>query len=169
MTTQEPPKTPGTAAPVRLWVQLWHDLERAQRRRLAAALAAMLLGSLLTALLPLFIALLVDRVIRQDQVASLSHALGPLALPIAALALISTAQVVQHQQVHTVTTAFTADMRQRVYAALLRWDLARYVEDAEGAIYGRANRSVEGAERLSRRRHLPDRRGRIPMVPREHS
>lgn len=135
-------------APARLWLQLWRDLAPAERRRFQLAGIAMLVSSVMTALIPFLVGVFVDTVIRGDAVVGLADAWIPLLLLTTSMALISAMNVVQHQQIHTVTTSFTATMRQRVYAALLRWDLARYVDDAKGAIYGRANRSVEGAERL---------------------
>ncbi|HEY7874720.1 MAG TPA: ABC transporter ATP-binding protein [Actinomycetota bacterium] len=134
--------------PARLWLRLWRDLAPSERRRLKVAGIAVLVGSAVTALIPFLVAVFVDAVIKRGHVVGLSHASGPLLLLMACMLLMSAMNIVQHQQIHTVTTAFTASMRQRIYAALLRWDLARFVDDARGAIYGRANRSIEGAERL---------------------
>lgn len=142
-----PPTPAGGTAP-RLWLELWRGLRAAERFRLKVAVVAMLIGSVLTALVPFFVGIFVDAVIQDGHVAGLSKAWGSLLLLAAAMSLISAMAVIQHQQVHTVTTAFTDTTRQLIYGALMRWDLARYVEGARGAIYGRANRSVEGAERL---------------------
>jgi len=138
----------ATAKPARLWIRLWKEFEPTERLRLVIAAGAMLIGSALTALIPSFVGVFVDSVIKGGHVVGLNRAWTPLALLAASMAAISAMDVVEHQQIHRVTTTFTANMRQRIYAALLRWDLARYVDDAKGAVYGRANRGVEGAEQL---------------------
>lgn len=134
--------------PLAMWLELWHGLSRPDRLRLRIAAAAMLIGSVLTALTPLLVGGFVDHVLNHGTTVQLSAAIAPLAMLGAALGLISALDVVQHQLVHRVTTSFQADARQRIYSALMRWPLIRYVEGARGAIYGRANRSVEGAEKL---------------------
>ena len=131
-----------------MWLGLWRGLNRADRLRLWAAAGAMLIGSVLTALTPLLIGGFVDHALKHGATVELSAAIAPLAMLGAALGLISALDVVQHQLVHTVTTSFQADARQRIYSALMRWPLASYIEGARGAIYSRANRSVEGAEKL---------------------
>lgn len=143
-----PMKGPKAPKSVSLWLQLWNELEKPDQRRLKIAVAALLVGSLMTALTPFFVGMFVDAVIQDGQVVGLAQAWRPLLLLATAMTVISTMAVIQHQQVHTVTTAFTAGMRNRIYAALMRWELARYIEGSRGAIYGRANRSIEGAERL---------------------
>jgi ATP-binding cassette subfamily B protein len=132
----------------RLWLQLWQDLARGDKTRLIWALMAMVIGSLLTASVPVIVGKFVDDVVEGGQVVGLANAVQPLVLLVGAMLIISIMELVRHQLVHKVTTSFQASMRQRIYAALIRWPLARYVQGAKGAIYGRANRSVEGAERL---------------------
>ena len=108
----------------------------------------MLLGSILTAFIPVIVGGFVDAVLKDNQSVKLSGAVTPLLILGGALTGISVLEVVRHQLVHMVTTSFQSDARQKIYSALMRWDLIRYIDGARGAIYGRANRSVEGAERL---------------------
>jgi ATP-binding cassette subfamily B protein len=131
-----------------MWLELWRGLDGTDRRRLEFAAVAMLAGSGLTSLTPLLIGEFVDHALTRGKTVDLSAAITPLIVLAAALLLISALEVAQHQLVHVVTTSFQAGARQRIYAALMRWPLSRYVEGARGAIYGRANRSVEGAEKL---------------------
>ena len=145
-----PTDTPDTArrGAARLWIALWRDLAPTDQRRLKIAGVAMLVGSILTAFVPVIVGGFVDAVLRDDKSVELSSALTPLLILGGALTGISLLEVVRHQLVHMVTTSFQSDARQSIYSALMRWDLIRYIDGARGAIYGRANRSVEGAERL---------------------
>jgi ATP-binding cassette subfamily B protein len=143
-----PAETTARFAAARLWIALWRDLARPDRRRLEIAAVAMLLGSVLTALVPVIVGGFVDAVLKDDTSIELSTAVTPLLILAGALTAISALEVVRHQLVHIVTTSFQSGARQKIYAALLRWDLVRYIDGARGAIYGRANRGVEGAERL---------------------
>jgi ABC-type multidrug transport system fused ATPase/permease subunit len=141
----------GTGEPtnaVHLWVSLWRDLDRSERVRLGIAAGATIIASVATALTPSLVGLFVNEVYREGRLVGLEDAWIPLALLAVTAIVIGATGIVRHQQIHTVTTAFTAKTRQRIYAALLRWDLGTYIDDAKGAIYGRANRGVEGAERL---------------------
>jgi ATP-binding cassette subfamily B protein len=135
-------------AAFRLWITLWGGLNPTDRHRLKIAGAAMLLGSVLTALVPVIVGYFVDAVLKNHKTVELSSAITPLLILGGVLASISALDVVQHQFVHMVTTSFQSDARQKIYSALMRWDLMRYIDGARGAIYGRANRSVEGAEKL---------------------
>jgi ATP-binding cassette subfamily B protein len=143
-----PTTMPDRFAAARLWTALWRGLAARDRRRLKVAAVAMLLGSILTALVPVIVGGFVDAVLKDDASIELSTAVTPLLILAGALTGISALEVIRHQLVHMVTTSFQSDARQRIYAAVMRWDLVRYVDGARGAIYGRANRSVDGAERL---------------------
>jgi ATP-binding cassette subfamily B protein len=132
----------------RLWVGLWRGLDRMDRVRLVIAAVATVIASVATALTPSLVGLFVNGVYRDGELVGLADAWSPLGLLALAAIIIGATGIIRHQQIHTVTTAFTAKMRRRIYAALMRWDLGTYIDDAKGAIYGRANRGVEGAERL---------------------
>lgn len=133
---------------VRLWIELWRSLSAGERTRLRVAVGAILVGSIATALTPMLVGVFVDSVYRDGQLVGLGDAWMPITLLAVAGLVIGATGLIRHQQIHIVTTSFTANMRQRIYAALLRWPLHRFVDDAKGALYGRANRSIEGAERL---------------------
>lgn len=135
-------------SPAKLWFDLWRALSRDERARLIVALVMILIGSIATAVTPLLVGVFVDSVYKDGQLVGLDAASGPIMILAATALVIGATSLVRHQQIHTVTTSFTAAMRRRIYAALLRWPLTRYINDARGALYGRANRSIEGAERL---------------------
>lgn len=138
-------RKPSSAA---LWLMLWRDLSRGAKVRLGVAGCAMLIGSIATAATPSLVGNFVDAVYRNGKLVSLTDAWLPIILLAVAAFLIGATGLVRHQQIHAVTTSFTATARERIYNALLRWELSRYVDEAKGALYGRANRSIEGAERL---------------------
>ncbi len=135
-------------SPAKLWLDLWRALARNERARLIVAVIMILIGSVATAVTPLLVGAFVDSVFQDGQLVGLDAAWIPILILAATALVIGATSLVRHQQIHTVTTSFTASTRQRIYAALLRWPLGRYINDARGALYGRANRSIEGAERL---------------------
>jgi ATP-binding cassette subfamily B protein len=139
--------TYASAGPARLWRLLWGQLSRGDRIRLLTAAAAMLAASAMAALLPLLVGLLIDHILRAKNV-QLSDASGRLG-EIAVLAVVTQLlQVVRRQLVESVATSFERDSRQRAYEHLMRLDLDRLRHGQLGGIYGRADRSIEGAVRL---------------------
>lgn len=136
-----------TARPARLWVELWRLTAHADRVRLLAAAAVMVLAGALTAVLPLLLGRLVDHALAQGDV-TLAGSAGRLA-EIAALVVVSQLlNVTRRQLVESVKTSFERDSRFRAYHRLMHLDLARLRAGQVGGIYGRANRSIEGAVRL---------------------
>ncbi len=129
-----------------LWLRLWLQMSRPDRSRLAAAGVVMLVGSVLAALLPLLIGSLINSAVADGL------ELGRLAWPLAVIGGLVVAiqglQVLRRQIVESVATGFERDSRQSTYGHLLRLELDRLQEDEVGRIYGRANRSIEGAVRL---------------------
>ncbi len=138
----------GLALAAKIWGRLIKALSAADRKRLAWATVAIVLGSMTTAAVPVIVGTFVDAVFQDGTLAGLGDAIWPMTLLLLAYAFISAMEVAKHQLVHTVTTGFESDARQRIYGHLLRWDLKRFREGSDGAIYGRANRSVEGAAKL---------------------
>ena len=139
--------TDASVGPARLWRILWGQLPGEDRRRLIAAAAAMLAASALTAVLPLLVGQLIDHILGTER-SRLSDAVEPLG-EIALLVIVTQLlQVVRRQLVESVATSFERDSRQRAYGHLMRLDLERLRHGQLGGIYGRANRSVEGAVRL---------------------
>lgn len=130
-----------------LWRRLWKELTVQDRKRLALAGGAMALASALMAVLPVMIGDLVDGVIHGGTV-SISGAAGPLAVIASAVIAAQGLQVVRRQLVETVATSFERDARHHTYRHLLRMDLDHLRHGRMGGIYGRANRSIEGAVRL---------------------
>lgn len=139
----------ATPRPWRLWRALWRRMERDDRWRVAAAVAITIVASGLTALLPIAIGGLVDHVLDDDR-SGPRGAGAPLAA-IAGLVVIGhLLQAGRHHLVHRVSTGFECDSRLAAYGHLLRLPLTRYHQGQVGALYGRANRSIEGAARLVR-------------------
>ncbi len=138
----------GLALAAKIWGRLIKALSAADRKRLAWATVAIVLGSMTTAAVPVIVGTFVDAVFQDGTLAGLGDAIWPMTLLLLAYAFISAMDVAKHQLVHTVTTGFESDARQKIYGHLLRWDLKRFREGSDGAIYGRANRSVEGAAKL---------------------
>jgi len=139
---------PSLAKSAAMWRALWRTLPSADRRRVGDAVVAMVIGSLATASVPLVVGHFVDQVYVGGNLVGLTNAVVPLLLLAAAFVLIGTMELIKHQKVHTVTTRFESTSRQVLYTKLLRWDLQRFQEDTDGTIYGRANRSIEGAVQL---------------------
>ncbi len=139
------PAPRGAAA--RLWVRLWREFSAPERRRLLIAMLAMLAASGLTAILPLLIGDLVDGSIKGGSV-TLSGSLGLLAFTAAIVLIGQMLQVARRQLVENVATGFERDSRVRAYERLLRLDLDRLRKGRLGSIYGRTNRSIEGAVKL---------------------
>lgn len=139
---------PRAARPAALWLALWRELAHGDRRRLKAAGVAMLVGGALTALLPVVVGVLVDRALGVGERVTLAAALEPLSVLAAFVVISQLLEVLRHQLVHSVTTSFERDMRERTYRHLMRLDLDQFRHGKIGSIYGRANRSIEGAERL---------------------
>lgn len=137
-----------TTKTIRLWFELWRELPSHDRRKLGVAAFTMVLSSILTAVLPLIVGSFVDAVFAKGQMGTLEESLRPLVLLITTLLAISVMELWRHQLVHKVTTSFEATARQRLYQALMRWDLQHYIQGQQGTIYGRANRSIEGGQRL---------------------
>jgi ATP-binding cassette subfamily B protein len=133
---------------LKTWFRLVRSLSRLDRRCLGVASVAMVVGSLMTASVPLIVAAFVDGVYRGGRLVGVGESIRPMLLLIAAYFVISAMDVVRHQKVHTVTTGFESEARHRIYSNLLRWDIRRFRDGSDGAIYGRANRGVEGAVRL---------------------
>ena len=139
--------TPSRPRPVALWRRLWSEFSINDRRRLAAAAVLMVLASALTAALPLLIGGLIDRSLAAHEHTVAKAASG---LPIIGVLVVvaELLQVARRQLVEAVATGFERDARDAAYRHLLRLDLGRLRENQVGRIYGRANRSIEGAVRL---------------------
>jgi ATP-binding cassette subfamily B protein len=130
-----------------LWVALWRQMSRPEHRSLAIAAAVMIVGSALTAVLPVLIGGLVNTTVSSEGV-SLTGAATPMGV-IAVLVIVGQGlEVVRRQLVESVATAFERDSRNRAYRHLLRLDLDDLNEREDGSVYGRANRSIEGAVKL---------------------
>lgn len=136
------------AGSVAMWRQLVGHLPAPDRRRLLMAVLATGAGSLATAAIPVVVGMFVDAVYTDGKLVGLDQALWPLVTLLVAYLLISGMNVIRHQKVHAVTTSFEAEARTKIYGHLLRWPLQRFHDGTDGTIYGRANRSVEGAVRL---------------------
>jgi ATP-binding cassette subfamily B protein len=130
-----------------LWRRLWSELSVRDRRRLTAAAATMLLASGLTASLPVFVGSLVDQSLARGS-RSLAGSMNALALIGVLVIAAQLLQVVRRQLVEAVATGFERDAREAAYRHLLRLDVERLRENQVGRVYGRANRSIEGAVRL---------------------
>src|SRR3954471_18118771 len=139
---------PAVASPsaTRLWWQLWRQISTPDRTRLKAAGLVMVGGSVLAALLPLLIGSLINSAVANG--VSLAHMAWPLVLIGSLVIAIQGLEVVRRQIVESVATGFERDSRQRTYGHLLRLDLDRLQGDEVGRMYGRANRSIEGAVKL---------------------
>lgn len=139
--------TRSDVSPVRLWTRLWNELDRAEQGLLCLAVLAMVGGSGVTAMLPVLLGGLVDQTLSRGQV-SLAGSVGSITL-IAGLVIVQQSlQVVRRQLVESVSTGFERDGRVRAYEHLLRLDLDHVRHGQVGRIYGRANRSIEGAVKL---------------------
>jgi ABC-type multidrug transport system fused ATPase/permease subunit len=121
-------------------------MSRSDRSRLAAAGLVMLVGSVLAALLPLLIGSLINSAVADGL--ELARLAWPLAIMGGLVVAIQGLQVLRRQIVESLATGFERDSRQSTYGHLLRLELDRLQEDEVGRIYGRANRSIEGAVRL---------------------
>jgi len=135
------------AGPVGLWLRLWQELSAAERWRLRLALIAMSLASGLTAILPLLIGELVNGSLSGGKV-TLKGSLDLLAVTAGLVLAGQLLEVVRRQLVENVATAFERDSRIRAYRRLLHLDLGRFREGRIGSVYGRTNRSIEGAVKL---------------------
>jgi ATP-binding cassette subfamily B protein len=136
----------GLVPSARLWLSLWGQISRQDRRQLAIAGGVMLVASILAALLPLLIGAFVERTVADD--ASPGRLVEPFALIGMLVVAVQMLSVLRRQLVESVATGFERDSRHRAYRHLLRLDLDRLRGDEVGRIYGRANRSIEGAVRL---------------------
>lgn len=130
-----------------LWMRLWSELSVAERRRLRIALAAMLVASGLTAVLPLLIGELVNGSLSHGKV-TLTASLDLLGLTAGLVLAGQLLEVIRRQLVENVATAFERDSRIRAYDRLLHLDLGHFREGQVGSLYGRTNRSIEGAVKL---------------------
>jgi len=137
----------GRARAAHLWLRLWREFSHPERRRLLAALAAMLVASAITALSPLLLGVLIDETISGNEI-DISGSLGLFGLIAGILLFAQLLQVARRQLVENVATGFERDSRVRAYERLLRLDLARLRAERAGSVYGRANRSIEGAVKL---------------------
>ncbi len=130
-----------------LWLRLWGELSKSERRRLRVALVSMLLASGLTAILPLLIGELVNGSLSGGKV-TLSGSLDLLAVTAGIVLAGQMLEVLRRQLVENVATGFERDSRVRAYWQLLHLDLGRFREGRVGSVYGRTNRSIEGAVKL---------------------
>jgi ABC-type multidrug transport system fused ATPase/permease subunit len=136
----------GLLSSGRLWFNLWEQISRGDRRRLAIAGGVMVVASALASLLPLLIGSFVERAVAGDT--SPGQLIGPFALIGSLVVLVQMMSVLRRQLVENVATGFERDSRHRAYRHLLRLDLDRLQNDEVGRLYGRANRSIEGAVKL---------------------
>lgn len=141
--------TPSSARPraIVLWLRLWSELSRGDRRRLGVAAVAMILASGLTAALPVLIGALVNHSLSAHH-PSFATAVKGLPLIGVLVVVAELLQVLRRQLVEAVATGFERDARDATYQHLLRLDLETLRGNQVGRIYGRANRSIEGAVRL---------------------
>jgi len=140
------PNVPRPAAP-RVWVILWKQLSVSDRKLLICAAFAMILASALTAVLPLLIGDLVNNALSRRS-ATVGALAGSLAEIGALVVIAQLLEVVRRQLVENVATGFERDSRQRAYEHLMRLDLGYLRSGLVGGIYGRTNRSIEGAVKL---------------------
>jgi ATP-binding cassette subfamily B protein len=149
--TPQPLAELGRAARARgaaeLWRDLWTHLSPRDRRLLTLAAVVMLLACALAAVLPVLIGQLVDHVLQGNTV-SVSGAARPLAVIASLVIVAQTLQVIRRQLVEVVATGFERDIRVMTYGHMLRIDLDHIRHGKVGAIYGRVNRSIEGAVKL---------------------
>jgi ATP-binding cassette subfamily B protein len=138
---------PIKSMPARLSLRLWREFSTPERHRLRGALAAMLLASAIMAVMPVLIGGLVDANINHGKV-TFSGSIGLLGVIAGIVILAQIMQVVRRQLVESVATGFERDSRVRAYHRLLRLDLGEFRKDRDGSVYGRANRSIEGAVKL---------------------
>jgi ATP-binding cassette, subfamily B, bacterial len=132
---------------VRLWRSLWSQISERDHRLLLIAAGVMIAGSALAAILPLLIGSLVSHAVAHGSI-SVTGASGQLAVIAGLVIVTQMLQVIRRQLVENVATGFERDSRQRAYRHLLRLDLDHLIDEEVGSIYGRANRSIEGAVRL---------------------
>lgn len=134
-------------APARAWAALWRGLAPGDRRTLIWAGVAMIGASVLTALLPLLVGELINRTLshRSSGAGAIMWPLGEIG---ALVVLAQLLEVVRRQLVENVATGFERDSRQRAYEHLMRLDLGFLRNGLVGGIYGRTNRSIEGAVKL---------------------
>ncbi len=137
----------GRVKPARVWLSLWRQLPGSDKRRLRIAAGAMIVSSSLTALLPVLIGNLIDQVLHSRSV-GLRTAEWPLAEIGALLVATQLLDVVRRQLVHGVSTRMDETNRLDTYHRLTRLPLERVRQSQTGALYGRANRSLEGTEQL---------------------
>jgi ATP-binding cassette subfamily B protein len=138
---------PRKGSPSRLWMRLWRGFTPVEHKRLIGAFVAMLIASAITALLPLLIGALVDANLHGSRV-SFSGSLGLLAFAALIVILAQILEVIRRQLVENVATGFERDSRVLAYHRLLKLDLGLLRKDRAGSVYGRANRSIEGAVQL---------------------
>jgi len=131
----------------RLWLRLWREFSFPERWRLLAALAAMLVASAITALSPLLLGVLIDETVSGNEI-DIGGSLGLFGLIAGILLFAQLLQVMRRQLVENVATGFERDSRVRAYERLLRLDLVSLRAERAGSVYGRANRSIEGAVKL---------------------
>jgi ATP-binding cassette subfamily B protein len=130
-----------------LWRRLWSELSTGDRRRLGMAAVAMILASGLTAVLPVLIGALVNHSLSAHHP---SFAKAVKGLPVIGVLVVAAEllQVLRRQLVEAVATGFERDARDAAYRHLLRLDPETLRKNQVGRIYGRANRSIEGAVKL---------------------
>jgi ATP-binding cassette, subfamily B, bacterial len=136
-----------SSSAVALWRRIWSELSTGDHRQLGVAAVAMLLASGLTAALPVFVGGLVNHILSRGSSSFASSASALLV--IGGLVIVAQLlEVVRRQLVEAIATGFERDAREAAYRHLLRLDLERLRDSQVGRMYGRANRSIEGAVRL---------------------
>ena len=131
----------------RLWLCLWKQMSGEEHRNLKIAAIVMVAGSALTAVLPILIGNLVDQAGPGVGIEFPDSALR-LGMIAGLVIVVQMLQVIRRQLVEGVATGFERDSRNRAYRHLLRLNLDDLAEREDGSVYGRANRSIEGAVKL---------------------
>jgi ATP-binding cassette subfamily B protein len=113
----------------------------------AMSLIAVVIASVLTAVLPMIIGTSIDGLLKHHGRPALG--LVRLLAPVAGITLLAQlATVVRKQLAEYVATSFERDLRVDVYSALLHSPIDRDATKRLGALYGNANRSIEGTVKL---------------------
>lgn len=145
--TERVPRRRGQA--VRMWVRLIGLLSGRDQFLLAAASLCMVVAAALKAITPIALGYVISKTLSSTEgsldAGKLATSMGVIGACVLVQLLLET---VRRQLVEVVATAFERDCRINAYGKLLRTDLDDLSSAQNGAIYGRANRSIEGANKL---------------------
>lgn len=145
--TETAPRRRGHAA--RMWMRLIRLLSRRDQVLLAVASICMVVAAALKAIVPIAIGYVITKTFSSSGGSIDTGKLAVSMSVIGALVLVQLLlETVRRQLVEIVATAFERDCRITAYGKLLKADLDDLGSAQNGAIYGRANRSIEGANKL---------------------